>query len=747
MSGKGLERLRPWAFPSLRVTRAGPRLLYIIATVAEPTFPQPAVESPHSLRHHPWLALGALLLLLCVVVSVWVSVDRRPPEWDHANHLERAVGCYRILSEPGHDRMREILEASSFYPPVVPCAAGLLYFLFPIAPLTAQAVMLAFVALGLGATFALGRRLFDVELDLPLAAMVALALYVLVGSEGFSRPGWCTAFGVVAGLGMVTKPPFAGYVLPAAGWALWQAIRAADRKRRLGWFALSLAIAAAIALPWYGPRLLGMPLQIANRSFKFAAQEAQAAYLSAESLLYYPLALPSQLGPVTSLLFVWGILAAWRFRESRAFLWLAGVAPFALFSLIQNRNLRYTLPVLPVAALIAAVGVRSIRLPWRAVCAWVCVIIGLLQVSMAAFAFPTPPRISGLPFSLVIYQPPSRADWRHEAVIADLLRLSAGRPAKVAVVPNYNFFSVSNFRYDAERRHLPFTMVRPWSGPPFSIDFVILKSGSQGPSWSIAKSERITRAMEGGDPYLSAIFPVVGTYPLPDGSVASLRQRRIPPLDGISPARVAALLAEAPAALLKANLRDPIGLRVTLDYRPDEILRGEVGRARVTAESAVIGELDRRDRAPLRVHDIQLVVERLLFNPRRLVETGELEILDFGSIAIERAVLTQADLDQFLRGQPAGTGVTVRLEAGRADVRVNRLGPTIEAQVRLVARPAGRPLALGIDGVRVGGVAVPQFLTEWIVRHFDPTLALEGLQEPVTIASIRIMPGRIEIGS
>jgi len=770
MSGKGLERLRPWAFPSLRVTRAGPRLLYIIATVAEPTFPQPAVESPHSLRHHPWLALGALLLLLCVVVSVWVSVDRRPPEWDHANHLERAVGCYRILSEPGHDRMREILEASSFYPPVVPCAAGLLYFLFPIAPLTAQAVMLAFVALGLGATFALGRRLFDVEtgllaaflfgtapfvvfsltnfqLDLPLAAMVALALYVLVGSEGFSRPGWCTAFGVVAGLGMVTKPPFAGYVLPAAGWALWQAIRAADRKRRLGWFALSLAIAAAIALPWYGPRLLGMPLQIANRSFKFAAQEAQAAYLSAESLLYYPLALPSQLGPVTSLLFVWGILAAWRFRESRAFLWLAGVAPFALFSLIQNRNLRYTLPVLPVAALIAAVGVRSIRLPWRAVCAWVCVIIGLLQVSMAAFAFPTPPRISGLPFSLVIYQPPSRADWRHEAVIADLLRLSAGRPAKVAVVPNYNFFSVSNFRYDAERRHLPFTMVRPWSGPPFSIDFVILKSGSQGPSWSIAKSERITRAMEGGDPYLSAIFPVVGTYPLPDGSVASLRQRRIPPLDGISPARVAALLAEAPAALLKANLRDPIGLRVTLDYRPDEILRGEVGRARVTADSAVIGELDRRDRAPLRLHDIQLVVERLLFNPRRLVETGELEILDFGSIAIERAVLTQADLDQFLRGQPAGTGVTVRLEAGRADVRVNRLGPTIEAQVRLVARPAGRPLALGIDGVRVGGVAVPQFLTEWIVRHFDPTLALEGLQEPVTIASIRIMPGRIEIGS
>ena len=720
------------------------------------------------LTRWPWLALGALFLLLCAVISVWVSIDRRPPEWDHANHLGRAVECYRILSEPGHDRMREILDVSSFYPPIVPCAAGLLYFVFPIVPLTAQSVMLAFLALGLAATFALGRHLFDVEtgllaallfgtapfvifsltnfqLDLPLAAMVAAALYLLVRSEGFSRPGWCAALGVVFGLGMVTKPPFAGYVVPVFGWTLWQALRAADRRRRLGWLALSLVLGAAVAVPWYGPRMLGLPLQIANRSFKFAAQEAQAEYLSAESLLYYPLVLPSQLGPAATLLFLWGIWAARRFRDTRAFLWLAGVAPFALFSLIQNRNLRYTLPILPAAAVIAAVGARSARLPWRAVCTWACVITGLLQVSMAAFALPAPPRIPGLPLPLVIYQPPSRADWRHEAVIADLVRLAAGRPERVAVVPNYNFFSVSNFRYDAERLGLPFTMARPWSGPPLGIDFVILKSGSQGPSWSIEKSQRITRAIEGGDPHLAAIFPVVGTYPLPDGSVASLRQRRIPALD-VPPGRVAALLAEAPAALLKANVRDPVGLRVTLDYRPDAILRGEVDRVRLTAESAVIGELDRRNREPLSLRDIRLVVEGLVFNPSRLVETGELEILDLGSITIERAILTQADLDKFLRGQPAGAGVTVRLEAGVAKVLVGRLGPTIEARVRLVL-PEDRPLALAIDGVRLGGVAVPEFLTEWIVRHFDPTLALKRLQVPVTIAPVSIVPGRIEIGT
>jgi hypothetical protein len=718
---------------------------------------------------HPWLAVGALVALLCVVTAVWVSVDRRPPEWDHANHLERAVECYRILSEPGHDRLREILDVSSFYPPIVPCAAGLLYFVFPIAPVTAQAVMLGFLALGLAATFALGRRLFDVEtgllaafflgtapfvvysltnfqLDLPLMAMVAAALYALVRTEEFSHAGWCLVLGVALGLGMVTKPPFAGYVLPAFGWALWRALGAADRRRRLGWLAVAVAIGTAIALPWYGPRILGLPLQISNRSFKFAAQEAQAGYLSTESLLYYPRVLPSQLGPLATVLFLWGIWTARRLRDSRAFLWLAAVVPFALFSLIQNRNLRYTLPILPAAALLAAVGARSARPGRRLGAAWACVIVGLLQVSMAAFGLPAPPRVPGLPLPLVFYQPPSGADWRHDAVIADLVRAAGGKPATVAVVPNYNFFSVSNFRYDTARLGLPFTMTRPWSGPPLSVDFVILKTGSQGPSWTVEKPLRITRAIDGGDPFLAEIFPVVATYPLPDGSLGSLRQRRIPPL-AVPPARVAARLAETPAALLRANVRDAVGLRVTLDYRPDAILRGEVDRVHLTADAAVVGDLELRNRSPVRLRDIRLVVDGLVFNPRRLVETGELEILDVGAIGIERATLTQADLDEFLRGQPAGIGLVVRLGAGVADVLVSRLGPTIGARVRLLTPSGDRPLALAIDGVRLGGLRVPDFLTEWIVRHFDPTLALKRLQVPVTIAPVRIVPGRIEIGT
>ena len=110
------------------------------------------------MTRRPLVLLG-LFLCVCASASVWILIDRRPPEWDHANHLERAVYCYRSLRIVVSSGTRETIEASSFYPPIVSCAAGLLYLVFPVAPVTAQAVMMASLALAMAAIYGLGRRL------------------------------------------------------------------------------------------------------------------------------------------------------------------------------------------------------------------------------------------------------------------------------------------------------------------------------------------------------------------------------------------------------------------------------------------------------------------------------------------------------------------------------------------------------------------------------------------------------------
>ena len=719
-----------------------------------------------SARARPWLLLAALLIGLSVVITIWLSIDRRPAEWDHANHLKRAVDCFRTLSEPGHDRLREILETSSFYPPIAPCAAGVLYFVFPIVPLTAQSVMLAFLALGVASTFALGRRLLDepagllaaffvatapfvifsltnFQLDLPLMAVVALALYALVRTEEFSRPGWSVGCGLVLALGMLTKPPFAVYLLPQLLWTIWRVVSAPDRRRRLALLLLALLIGGAVALPWYGPRMLGLPMQVSQRSFKQAAEEGKAEALTAEGLLYYPRTFPPQVGMLVGPLFFWGLVAL-RKERARAFLWLAALGPLVIFSLIQNKNLRYTLPILPAIALVAAAALRSVPPVGRRVATVVCLVAGILQVSMTAFTVPMPPRLPGLLLPLALPWPPDGADWQHRRILADLTRESGGRQARVSVVPNDNFFSVSNFRYEAAVRQLPLTMIRPWADAPLDVDFAILKTGSQGPSYTVAKSEAINRAFA-QDPYLAGIFPVIAEYPLPDGSRGILRARRIQPLTGVAPAELVRRLEASPAQLLAGNVRDPLGLRLHTHYRPEAILRGQVDRVVIEADAAVVGELKRRDRAPLRIRDTRLDVEGLLMNPRRLLETDRLEVLDVKAIRVHHLVVTEEDLHEFLRGQPPG-GVSVRLGAGAADVQVDRIGPELYARVRLASGSGGSPFTLIADRVRVGRLPIPDALIDWIVRQFDPTLALRKLPIEVTLAPIHIEPGRIVIG-
>jgi hypothetical protein len=703
---------------------------------------------------------------LVAVTAIWVSIDRRPPPSDHANHLERALRCHRALSDGGPHPIQTIIDESSFYPPLVTCVAGLLYFAAPVVPMTAQGVMLGFLAVGVAAVFALGRRLGDeatgllaaflfatapfvvfsltnFQLDLPLTAMVAVALYVLVRAEGFSQPRWCALLGVVLGLGLLTKPPFPTYVVPAMLVCAASAWRGTDRRRRLGWLAATLAIAGAVALPWYGPRLVGLPMQILNRSFKNAALEGQVETLTPAGLSFYPLVFMPQFGLLAGPLCAWGLVALRRNPRGRALLALSLLAPFTLYSLIHNKNLRYTLPILPVAALVTALGVQKLGGPWRRCVIWACLVVGALQVSMTAFGVPRPLEVARFPTPIPVFDPPYPPDWQEDRVLDDLARATGGKPATVSVVPNYSFFSVSNFRYEALRRRLPFEMTRGFVGPPLGVDFVILKTGSQGPRYAVEKPERLTRAFA-EDAYLSEVFPVIAEYPLPDGSRGILRIRRVPALVGVAPEDIARRLERAQESAVADYVKDSRGIRVSVDYRPEAILRGEVMRMRVVADAATVGEMKRRDRAPLTVRDLRIEVEGFLFNPRRLMETGALEVLDAAAFRIDGAVITQADLDALLRGQPTGAALSVDLLDGWAEVKLKRFKGS--ARVSVGPGREGAPFSIDVRDARLGLIAVPNALTDWISRHFDPTLRLRNLPVPVSVGPVQIRAGRVEVG-
>ena len=303
-------------------------------------------------RTGQWRRVAGAFFVLAAVAAAWWAIDRRPPEWDHANHLERAVLCERDLRTGD---VRAILERSSFYPPLVICLAGAASMAMPIEAAGAL-VMIAFLGLGMAAVYALGSAagggsvgltaalLFGTapfvvfstlrfQLDLPLAALVALGLVALSATDDFTRWGRAALFGVVCGLGMLTKPTFALYLLAPAALLL-----ARGRRRGLAGAALAVLVAAVLSLPWFGPRIFGLGAQLDARAFAQAAEAGHPDPLTLAGLAFYPRLLVYQVGLGAAVLFGIGLVVA--VARRRWFLLAAVVAPFVVLELIRNKNLR-----------------------------------------------------------------------------------------------------------------------------------------------------------------------------------------------------------------------------------------------------------------------------------------------------------------------------------------------------------------------------------------------------------------------
>ena len=703
-----------------------------------------------------WLAVAGAFLVLAVVASVWLAIDRRPPEWDHANHLERAVQCARDIQAGD---VRSILERSSFYPPLVLCLGGVGMLLGLSDAAAGGAVMIAFLGLGMAAVYLLGRRLaggsvgvvaallfgsapfmvfstLRFQLDLPLAAVVAVALVVLLATDRFTRTPVALAFGVVCGLGMLTKPTFALYVVVPVVMVLVRGGRAG-----LVNAALATLAAAVISLPWFGPRLFGLQAQLGARAFGQAAEAGHPEALSVAGVSFYPRMLMQEFGIGASVLFAGGLfVAAWQ----RRWLLLGSVlAPFVVLAvLIQNKNLRYALPLLAGMAVIAALALMALPRAVRRGAAVALLVLGVLQLTAIVTGAPPNFRLPGLGVLWVSASPPMRTDWRHAEILARLEQDRRGAPATVSVVPNDNFFSVSNFRYYGVRDRLDLRFVRAWDDPPLGIDYMILKTGAVGPSWTAEKSLRVSARLA-NDPTLARVFPVIGEFALPDGSTATLRARRIPMVDA-APAAVAAAVETALRRRLTDVVRDVEGLEIRLTY-DDAIRAGRIARVEIRAAAATIGEFARGRTPTLRVRDLGVVIEDFLVNPWSVLEAGRLDPLDATRARFESATLTLADLQAYVARLPRFHRSVVAADGDALLVTVRQVGPDVSARVRLVSA-TDRPFAVVAERVRVGPVPVPDVLVNWVIRNYDPSARIAArLPFPIELGRVTVSDQALRI--
>ena len=230
----------------------------------------------------------------------WVATNVTLMGWDRSSHLAKTL----IYNDFLHDiNPRTVFSALTWpwnRPPLPFLTVVPFYRLFGISTDVALMSNCVYLAILLGTVYGIGRTLYDRKVgllaaflvtfypilfsisrlsyvDYALTAMVALAVYLLLKTDGFRNRKWSLVFGLGIGLGLLTKWPFiafAGAPIAYVAWhshavrsllfVTWGGSQGSTRLRRVvtsPW--LHVVVALLVTAVWYVPnwdRLSGFML-------------------------------------------------------------------------------------------------------------------------------------------------------------------------------------------------------------------------------------------------------------------------------------------------------------------------------------------------------------------------------------------------------------------------------------------------------------------------------------------------------
>jgi 4-amino-4-deoxy-L-arabinose transferase-like glycosyltransferase len=460
-----------------RDEKAGKLALRRVATPADPCFREPVELTRVLGTAAPWGSVGArvravtrrlpwhvpLTVLVLAVTGLnvlWRALESRPPHWDMGHHLGNSLVYLHgfSFSDPV-----PFLTAYLYYPPLVYWVTDAFYAVLRSESMWVAALSnIVWIAVLVFATYGVGRRLWNARvgwlsvafvlaapmvvssskeymLDLPLTAMAALALYLLVRADGFANRRYSLLLGAACGAGLLVKwtLPLV-LVLPmlhASATALAEA-----RQRHAFGRMLNLAgagvLTLAIAGPWYIHNLvdvLGFASAYSGEGDSFGNPPV-ASFASATYYVWN--LLDVQLYLVPFLFVLVGVGFCFRKRElARRNLYplLMVIGTFAAFTLLRHKDPRYTLPMLPALAIVATSWLEYLSArarAWTAAALATYAAVAFLAISFGAPLLPKSaavdlPSTGGVgPRSVVAFAQhgyfigaPTDEDWHQEDAI------------------------------------------------------------------------------------------------------------------------------------------------------------------------------------------------------------------------------------------------------------------------------------------------------------------------------------------
>ncbi len=526
--------------------------------------------NPRSFMEHRLLIVSIAVIVAANVF--WIAFDAAPPLWDMAGHSYRSAQVAEWLSE---FHLRSILEWKTLYPPFPYLVTGLVFLvtqphtdvpqyslvLWTIVMMVAvydialhckvsrpQAVLAALLTMFAPLTAHFG-RIYD--LDFPLAASTTAAVAALLRTAGFRNLPWSLVFGVLTGIALLTKWTAILFITAALLPVLvvhWRTLQHRNVVRNI---ALALLCAVVLAGPWYALHARDVLASVQPTTAMHEAVAATSTNAGDSTTFlwhagFYFSWITRAVGwPIALWFFVSLYILLLRRVQARWFLlsWL-GLSYLAI-SFVVAKEGRYLLPLLPVIALITAVGIASFRPRFRRILFSILLLAAFfvwIETSTGIRFLPQPAyQVLGLSraYGYTIVTPervgygftsPERYHGNLPDIAAALeqdvkTHASSDEVVNIAVVPNSIFFTAQQFQFyhqlAALRSRSPIridyglsTRVREknWRDALERADYVMTKTGDQGPAvWGPLLTE-VAAAEKEGDPLFTHNLTLIGMW-------------------------------------------------------------------------------------------------------------------------------------------------------------------------------------------------------------------------------------------
>jgi hypothetical protein len=679
--------------------------------------------------------LGALFLVFIfegLTLWLWLGIDTRPPAWDESIHLSVALDYSEAISR---GRWQRLLKPAYFnYPPLyhlslepalrsgrrehlsgetivrraISCNWVYLVFfglaLFFIgAEIAGPAAGFAAGVFGTAAPF-VTEVSHSPLIDLALSAWVAWAFYALIRSERFTRWTPTLLFGILCGIGMLTKWSFFVYVgLPASVLAFWALFQ-----RRWAQPLSAFVIFLAIILPWYLHNAIPVITRVIHCA-KMGASEGDPAVGSLASWIYYPETAVAQLHAGLAALAILGTIFAF-FRKERWILLVWGFIPMALWSLVSNKDFRYSLPCLGALALLAATVIPERP---RMLLLYVCAAVLWGQFT---HCFGTESRVvhwKGIEIPLWDPHPPQMEDWK-QSEIARYCILHRDRTdplTTVSTVENTPFLHSTTLNLNSRLEGFKSLVFRGKTKRLGELSqFILTKTGDLGPSFSLGQIPAVARFLEHPDPWFQKSYVKARDWPLPDGSRAVLFERKIQP---VPIPRVKTL--EMDLQKMSFPHVEMEGLFLKLSARSGTFASlGLFRRIEITARTL------RFRGFPL--ENVHLTLEGAQIDWPLFLSTKEVRLMKLERVQVQ-VLIPRDQLQSFAAGRIRGIkNLAIGFDGG-LNIRGSLKNIAFEAGEVVQLHPSGQELSFRLAVLRVMGLPVPLIPT--ILSPFtDRTVSL-----------------------